>query len=917
MTETQSSMRTRRAFFNDRSSLSCLALVLLWPLSAHAQDWNLRWSYELPTRKPAWQFTQRMGRDAGYPVAAGKGLIYVGCEHNGVLLALDSETGEERWRFFTGAAIRHAPIADDGRVYFGSDDGNLYCLDNQGKIVWKRRGGPTKRLVIGHERIMSAWPISTQPMLHDGVLYFVAGYWPVDGISIHAVEAATGKTIWTNSEAEFRPNRRIHLIENKLLFEGDNSSAVLDAASGKLLRERIKRPAPPARPELKGAKGNVTSWSQAGDILAAGTTAGLSVFSVNGAANGPRENGESTAAKRGPVGARLIDVTELLARTGVDEGYCLVIGPSDTSLVAGLLKKSNLHVVVLVSDESAADQTRRAFDGHGLFNEHRLAVVSAESELPRWFASLIVAESTAALTDSVKRCLHPYRGVTATNIGSGKIKTAKNNGPPMGAGNWTHEFRDAANSLASPDRLVKAPLGILWYGGEAADARFYFDGKVDHQSGHGLNPQPVPAQVIDGRMILQGPGLIAAIDIYTGRILWESPLPKMYTFGGGGGGLGIHSKKHPRPWEYEPAMEFEVTPVERCRASGFDTVSTSDGIYLAAAKHLLRFNPATGELLSKWPVPVEGDLRWGSVRVTGDSVIATLFRPQDIADAQAGHDGNGGDWAGDRMPMSHLIAVNRHSGEVAWSRKSNWGFLNRSGICVGGGNVYCVDLITEKIHKKFQEAKRDFPDVPPTLHAFSVKTGEEQWQFPLDVYVQNIAYSESRDLLLAPCRNLKEWRDGKWVDLSIDLRRGKRNKNTAGKWRTLRGKDGKVVWESAEAAYHSPHILLGDVIIDRWGYSYDLNTGKRHLRTLDTGDQTEWNFKKSGCNHLIACENLVTWRCAYYDLTSHKSVKLTGMDAGCSPTLIPAGGVLNVPNFGTHHKRNRMTAMALVHVETE
>jgi len=307
-------------------------------------------------------------------------------------------------------------------------------------------------------------------------------------------------------------------------------------------------------------------------------------------------------------------------------------------------------------------------------------------------------------------------------------------------------------------------------------------------------------------------------------------------------------------------------------------------------------------------------MRWGSVRVSGKTLVVTLFRPQDIADAQAGYDGNGGDWAGDRMPMSHLVAVDRHSGELRWKRDANWGFLNRSGICAGGGRVYCVDLLTENIYAKYQEAGRKFPNVPPTLYAFDLATGKEVWNYPLDVYVQNIAYSESRDLLLAPCRNLKEWRDGNWVDLSIDIRRGKRDKNAAGKWRALRGATGEIVWEEADAAYHSPHILLGELIIDRHGYSYDLNTGKRHLRTLGTGEQEEWNFKKGGCNHLIACENLVTWRCAYYDLENHRSVKLTGMDAGCSPTLIPAGGVLNVPNFGTHHKRNRMTAMALVHV---
>ena len=763
---------------------------------------------------------------------------------------------------------------------------------------------------------MSAWPISTEPLLQEDVLYFVGGYWPVDGVHVHAVDAQTGKEIWVSSDTEFRPNRRMHLADGKLQIEGDNSRAYLNAATGEVLREKPEKSAPPERPELSGLKGSLASWSQAGNFLVAGTPEGVFGFSRDA----KREARQIAAAAKTPASVdsktdQMVDA--LLEKSKAGGGYALLVGLPDAAVAQALLEKSDLHLVVLVPDDNAASKLRRALDSHGLFDSHRLAVVSAGAELPPYFASLIIANSDDAVTDAVRRSLHPYAGVIATNI-AGDIKLTRSEGPPAGAADWTHEFRDAANTLASPDKLVKAPLGTLWYGGEAADARFYFDGNVDHQSGHGLNPQPVPAQVIDGRMILQGPGLLAAIDIYTGRILWETALLKMYTYGGGGGGLGIHSKKHPRPWEYEPAMEFEVTPTERCRASGFNCVSQSDGIYVAAAKQLLRFDPATGEVISKWPVPIEGDLRWGNVRVVENTLIATLFRPEDIVAAQAGYDGNGGDWAGDRMPMSHLIAIDRQSGKLNWQRAANWGFLNRSGICAGGGKVYCVDLITEKIHGKFAEAGRKFPDTPPTLYALDLKTGKEVWHFPLDVYVQNIVYSEAKDLLLAPCRNLKEWQKDKWVDLSIDIRRGKRNKNAAGKWRALQGKDGKVVWEAAEAAYHSPHIVLGELIIDRWGNSYDLNTGQRHLRvSAKTGEPEQWSFKKSGCNHLIACEHLVTWRCAYYDLEQHESVRLTGMDAGCSPTLIPAGGVLNIPNFGTHHKRNRMTAMALVHVKPE
>ena len=322
-----------------------------------------------------------------------------------------------------------------------------------------------------------------------------------------------------------------------------------------------------------------------------------------------------------------------------------------------------------------------------------------------------------------------------------------------------------------------------------------------------------------------------------------------------------------------------------------------------------------GERIPYAVVPPEPGLCWGGIRQVDDLLIVTAFHPQDLVDAQAGHDGNGGDWAGDRMPMRWLMALDLESGKERWRRRAAWGFVNRSGIAVGGEHVFAVDLLTPGILNKFREAGRELPDTPPRLHCLDLATGKARWYFDLDVYSRNIAYSVEHDLLLLPCRNLMEWEKGGWADKSIDARRGKRNKNAPGRMRALRGADGEIVWDIAEAPYHTPHIVLGDLLIDRYGTPYDLLTGKRNLRNSPlTGEPETWSFRKGGCNHLIACDNLVTWRTACYDLEMHRGViPMPGFDAGCAPTLIPAGGILNIPNFGTHHKRNRMTAMALVH----
>ncbi len=898
--------------------LLVVGMVLLLAGSVQA-DLHMQWVHHLPARKTAWGSTQRMHLDSAYKPAVAAGRVYVGCEYNGALLAFDLKTGRELWRYNTDGPIRVAPVADDYGVYVASDDGRLHCLDHNGKFRWRFHAAMDKpdsdRKVLGHDRLISAWPAGARPTIEDGKLYCVFGYWPVDGVYVYCLDAETGKTVWTNNTSQFRPFNETRIHEGKLQVMGHHGSGVFDIDTGEKLVEKIVKPTPgPELPKTPGVKGTVRYRYQLdGHVFVCTNEGGLYCFGEKKVE--PRTYRHDAPKVDSSPTQELLRLTQL---AGTQDGYCLVGGLKDGALVEQLIRHTSFHVLAVERDADKANRLRREFDANGLFHTHRLNIVTGPAgtnDLPPYVASLVVSENDGAIDKRYRESLRPYGGVMVERNG-GDWKVTKREGPLPGADDWPQEFHDGSNTLASRDKRVKAPLGLLWYGGQAAHARFYFDGMVDHQSGHGLNPQPVMAEIVEGRMILQGPGLLGAVDIYTGRVLWERPLPKMYTFGGSGGGLGKHSKKHPKPWAHEPAMKFEVTPPERCRASGFNFVSLPDGIYVAAARNLLRFDPKTGKQTAKWTVPIEGDLRFGGVRVAGDVIVTTLFRPQDVIDAQAGYDGNGGDWAGDRMRMSYLAAFDRHSGKPLWQRKATWGFINRSGFCLGGGKVFAVDLLTDKVHNKFIEAGRKLPtDQPPAIRVFDLKTGKPVWSYALDVYTRNIAYSAKHDMLLVPNRNLIEWRDGKWHNLAFDVRRGRTNKNAPGRMRGLRGKDGKVLWTVEESAYHTPHIIMDDLLIDRYGNPYDLRTGKRHVRTSAlTGLPETWSFRKGGCNHLIACDGLVTWRTAFYDLAGGTGVmKLTGFDAGCAPTLIPAGGVLAIPNFGTHHKRNRMTAVGMVH----
>ena len=63
--------------------------------------------------------------------------------------ALDAASGKERWAFRAGGPIRTRAVASSGAVYFQADDGILYALGAaDGKERWRTRGGdkPVVRL---------------------------------------------------------------------------------------------------------------------------------------------------------------------------------------------------------------------------------------------------------------------------------------------------------------------------------------------------------------------------------------------------------------------------------------------------------------------------------------------------------------------------------------------------------------------------------------------------------------------------------------------------------------------------------------------------------------------------------------------------------------------------------------------------
>jgi len=152
---------------------------------------------------PSWPHPKRerprVRFDDAFHVAIARDRVYFGSSADGKVYALDSATGQVRWQFITGGAVRLAPAVWRDRVLVGSDDGHVYCLSaRSGELIWKHRAALEARQVIGHGRMISVQPPRAGVLVDNGNAYFACGIFPTEGVGLSAIDVQTGELIWRN-----------------------------------------------------------------------------------------------------------------------------------------------------------------------------------------------------------------------------------------------------------------------------------------------------------------------------------------------------------------------------------------------------------------------------------------------------------------------------------------------------------------------------------------------------------------------------------------------------------------------------------------------------------------------------------------------------------------------------------------------
>ena len=180
----------------------------------------------------------RLDLDSVYHVAAVGDSVFFGSSGEDSLRCLDARAGKTRWVYTTDGPVRFAPHVVEGRVYFGSDDGRVYCVAAaDGTPIWQYRMAPSEYQVPSNGKLISLWPSRTGVVVEDGIVYCGAGVFPGEGVYLCALDAQigadSGPGLFRQRFTDFSPQGYVLASPAHLYFPAGRASPwVFDRRTG-------------------------------------------------------------------------------------------------------------------------------------------------------------------------------------------------------------------------------------------------------------------------------------------------------------------------------------------------------------------------------------------------------------------------------------------------------------------------------------------------------------------------------------------------------------------------------------------------------------------------------------------------------------------------------------------------------------
>ena len=598
---------------------------------------------------------------------------------------------------------------------------------------------------------------------------------------------------------------------------------------------------------------------------------------------------------------------EILAHTDVKRGFCLVIEGEEGHLAYELARQSELEIYVVESDPVKVATARNNLSAAGVYGSRVTVHQFDAADIPysNYFANLIVSDrfvkTGETLTDPalVVRHLKPAGGVMcfgqpqksdaagAADIVAkafeSKDLTASESiqksadgwvtlsrGMLPGAGGWSHQYGNPANTAVSNDTRVKGDLGVLWYGDPGiGDMVNRHDGAVGPLA-------------IGGRLFVQGETNIRAYDAYNGLFLWNYDNPK-----------GIRT-----------GVYMNVSPG--------NLAATDDRLYHFIGEECFELDAATGATLRVHRLPAsrdDGMHQWGYLAVQDD----ILFGTATVMDAIEARERRRGRKTTDATDA--IFAIDLKTGMHLWSYQGQ--SISHRTIALGPDRVFFVDsTITseqraeilrqdkgalEALTGREREIAEDRLKKTDLRRAVAIDahTGEQLWSNPVDVTdcseigigggMLTLMYQNGTLILCGANANGHYWKQ--FVAGEFSRRR----------LVALSADDGYKLWAKDANYRHRPILVGNKVLAEPW--MFDLQTGEQQTRKHPiTGEDVPWSIMRTGhhCGMLTGADSgMIMFRSGFtgfMDLEQDAGVRhFAGHRLGCWINAVPANGLVMIP----------------------
>jgi outer membrane protein assembly factor BamB len=109
--------------------------------------------------------------------------------HSGYTTSIAPNTNFILWNYTAGSSVHSSPTIANGKVYFGSMDHNIYCLDAAtGVKIWQYN---------------TSHPVSSSPAIYESMVYIGSNdAYGVNGNNLYCLDAANGNLIWEYSTGD-------------------------------------------------------------------------------------------------------------------------------------------------------------------------------------------------------------------------------------------------------------------------------------------------------------------------------------------------------------------------------------------------------------------------------------------------------------------------------------------------------------------------------------------------------------------------------------------------------------------------------------------------------------------------------------------------------------------------------------------